>query len=297
MSQGLLKYGMAWLYCCVTVILLALGGCASNPAIDPTQQRFEASFKAGAEKLASGDWQRAGLAFAQAERTAALLDRRELRLRALFAIGAVAVMGEQDAAALQAYKQALAEADGLGDAHAAGVARAGMADVWRRSGDNAAALRAYDLALSRQALRAGSLEHVQARMGRALVWNAQGQVAPATAELQELEDLARPGPIAGQGTALSGVLSSVLANQATLLGASGQTGPAIAKAEEALARDRSAAQPFALAQDLELLARLYRQDGKAAEARAHAERALRAAQATGLSRAITRLQQLLDSLP
>jgi tetratricopeptide (TPR) repeat protein len=297
MSQGLHKHFMAWLYCCVAAALLALGGCAGNPAIDPTQQRFDASFKAGAEKLAAGDWQRAGVAFAQAERTAVLLDRRELRVRALFAIGAVAVIGEQDAAALQAYRQALAEADGLGDVHAAGVARAGMADALRRSGDNTAALQAYEIALSPPALRAGSVEHVQARMGRALVRNAQGQVAAASAELQELEALVRSGQSAGQGSALPGVLSSVLANQATLLSASGQTGPAIAKAEEALARDRGAAQPFALAQDLELLARLYRQAGKPAEARANAERALRVVQATGQSRAITRLQQLLDSLP
>lgn len=297
MSRGHLKHCMALLRCCVAAALLALAGCASGPAPDSGQQRFEAAFKSGSEKLAAGDWQRAGVAFAQAERVAALLDRRALRVRALFAIGAVAVIGEQEAAALQAYRQALAEADGLGDAHTAAVARAGMADALRRSGDNAAALQAYDTALLPQGLRAGSVEHVQARMGRALVWSAQGQAATASTELLELEGLARAGLIAGQGGALSGALSSVLANQAALLAASGQTGPAIAKAEEALARDRNAAQPFALAQDLELLARLYLQDGKPADARANAERALRVVQATGLRRANTRLQQFLDSLP
>jgi tetratricopeptide (TPR) repeat protein len=271
--------------CCAVALAALLTACASGPAPDLPLQRFDAAYRAGSEKFAAGELAPAAAAFAQAERVAALYDRRNLRTKALFAIGAVAATREQDPAAQQAYTLALTEAQGLSDAYSEAVARAGLADAARRAGDLPGALQQYDLALGSDALAPGSAERLQVRMGRALVWSASGQAAAARGELQALEAAAR--------AAASPVLASVLANQAALLRDGGELPAATAKAEEALALDRRQASPFALAADLELLATLYRQSGRNAEAQASLERALRIVQATGQSRAMERLQRLL----
>ena len=271
--------------CCAVALAICLTACASAPTPDLALQRFEAAYRAGSEKFAAGELAQAAAAFAQAERVAALYDRRNLRTKALFAIGAVAATREQDLAAQQAYAMALGEALELADGHSAAVARAGLADAARRTGDLAGALQDYELALVPDALAPGSDERLQARLGRALVWSASGQAQAALGELQALEAQAR--------AAASPVLASVLANQAALLRDGGELAAATAKAEQALALDRRRASPFALAADLELLATLYRQSGRNAEAQASLERALRIVQATGQSRVVERLQRLL----
>ena len=266
-------------------VLALLLGCASTPAPDIATQRFDAAFRTGSEKFAAGDLPQAAAAFAQAERMAALYDRRALRLQALFSIGAVAATREDGAAALQAYSQAQAEARGLADTHSQAVARAGVAELQRRAGDYAAALQGFDWALAPDALRPNSPERLQARMGRALVWNATGMAPAARDELLALEAQAR-----ASGSTL---LPAVLANQAVLLRDAGAVPAAIAKAEEALERDRRLSSPYALAADLELLGKLYLLSGKNAEARVNLERALRMVQATGQMRTVERLRQLL----
>ena len=274
-----------WQQAALCLLALLLAACASGPAPDPATQRFESALRAGSEKFAAGDLQQAATAFEQAERVAALYDRRALRVQALFAIGAVALTREQDQAALQAYGLALSEAHGLADAHSEAVARAGVAEVQRRSGALAAALQGFDLALAPDALRAGSPERMQAAMGRALVWSANGKTQAALAELQALEAQAR--------VAASPLLASVLANQAAVLRDSADAAAAIAKAEEALDLDRRQSNPFAVAADLELLGKLYRASGRNADAQVSLERALRVVQATGQSVAVERLKQLL----
>jgi tetratricopeptide (TPR) repeat protein len=251
-------------------------------------QRFEAAYRSGSEKFAAGELPQAAVAFEQAERVAALYDRRKLRVQALFALGAVAATREQDVAAQQAYALALTEAQGLADAHSQAIARAGVADAARRSGDLAAAMQDYDRALLDDALPPGSAERMQARMGRALVWSATGKAQAALAELQALEAQAR--------AAASPVLASVLANQAAVLRDSGDLRAATTKAEEALALDRLLSSPFALAADLELLGTLYQQSGKNGEARASWERALRIAHSTGQTRCAERLQGRISAL-
>jgi tetratricopeptide (TPR) repeat protein len=264
-------------------VLALLLGCASAPVVDIATQRFDAAFRAGSEKFAAGDLKQAAVAFKQAESMAALYDRRELRLRALFSLGAVAATQEDDLAALQAYTLALAEAHGLADAHSEAVARAGVAEAQRRAADYTDALQNFDLALAPDALRQGSPERQQARMGRALVWNATGRAA-AMDELQALEAQVRAGN--------SGLLSAVLANQAVLLRDTGSVPTAIAKAEEALELDRRQSSPYALAADLELLGTLYHLSGQHAEALASVARALRIVHSTGQLRSAQRLQQL-----
>jgi tetratricopeptide (TPR) repeat protein len=262
-----------------------LTACAHAPAPDLPLQRFDAAYRTGSEKFAAGELAQAAAAFAQAERMAALYDRRSLRIKALFAIGAVAATREQDLAAQQAYAQALTEAQGLADAHSQAVARAGLADAARRAGDLPAALQDYDRALVDDALQPGSVERLQARMGRALVWHASGQTAAARAELHALEAQAR--------AATSPVLASVLANQAAVLRDSGDLRAATTQAEEALAWDQRWSSPYALAADLELLGTLYRQGGRSAEAQTSLERALRIVQTTGQTHSAERLQRLL----
>jgi tetratricopeptide (TPR) repeat protein len=265
-------------------LLSALAACASGPAPDLPVRRFDAAFTTGSEKFAAGELAQAAAAFAQAERLAALYDRRALRIKALFSLGAIAVTREQDEVALQAYGQALTEAQGLADAHSAAVARAAVADIQRRAGDYARALQGFDLALAADALRADSPERLQAGMGRALVWSATGNGPLAWAALQALEAQAR--------ARASALLPGVLANQASVLRDSGDLPAAIAKAEEALALDQHGASPFALAADLELLGTLYRASGRVAEAQASFARALRIVQTTGQERSVKRLQQL-----
>jgi tetratricopeptide (TPR) repeat protein len=271
--------------CCAVALTAVLTACASAPAPDSPVQRFDAAYRTGSEKFAAGELVQAAAAFAQAERMAALYDRRSLRIKALFAIGAVAATREQDLAAQQAYALALTEAQGLADAHSQAVARAGLADVARRAGDLPAAQQDYDRALVDDALPPGSAERLQTRMGRALVWHATGQTAQALAELQTLEAQAR--------AAASPVLASVLANQAAVLRDRGDLRAATAKAEEALAWDQRLSSPFALAADLELLGTLYRQSSRSTEAQASLERALRIVQATGQTHSAERLQRLL----
>ena len=66
--------------------------------------------------------------------------------------------------------------------------------------------------------------------------------------------------------------------------------------EEALALDRAAANPYALAADLELLGRLYAASGRGTEARSSWERALRIVQTTGQVGAAARLQAVLGGV-
>ncbi|NVO05371.1 MAG: hypothetical protein HXX19_05240 [Rhodoferax sp.] len=260
-------------------------GCASAPLPDVATQRFDAAYRTGSEKYAAGDLQAAANAFAQAERMAALYDRRAQRLQALLSMGAVAATREDAAAALQAYTLAQAEARGLGDAHSAAVAAAGMAELQRRAGNYAMALQGLEQALAPAALRAESTERLQARLGRALVWNAMGQSAAARDALQALESEAR----ASHGT----LLPAVLAGQAVVLRDSGAVAEAIDKTQEALEWDRHFSNPFALAADLELLGKLYLVSGRNTESRVNLERALRIVQTTGQTRAVERLRQLL----
>jgi tetratricopeptide (TPR) repeat protein len=277
----ILHVRLRWALPCVLVLLL---GCASAPATDIATQRFDAAFRTGSERFAAGDLQQAAAAFEQAERMAALYDRRALRIQALFSLGAVAAVREQDQAALQAYGQAQVEAHGLGDVHSEAVARAGLAEQQRRAGDNGVALQGFELALAADALRPESVERLQARMGRALVWNATGMAPAARDELQLLEAQARASS--------SALLPAVLANQAVVLRDSGDVPAAIAKAQEALELDRRLSSPFALAADLEMLGTLYRARGNNAEAQASFARALRIVQSTGQARSVKRLQQL-----
>jgi tetratricopeptide (TPR) repeat protein len=272
--------------CCTVALAALLMACASAPAPELPVQRFEAAYRSGSEKFAAGELAQAATAFEQAERVAALYDRRSLRIPALFALGAVAATREQDLAAQKAYALALAEAQGLADAHSQAIARAGLADAARRSGDLAGALQEYELALVGDGLPPGSAERLQARMGRALVWSASGQIPAALGELQTLEAQAR--------TASSPVLAALLANQAAVLRDSGDVPAAIAKAEEALVLDRRLSSPFALAADLELLGMLYRQGGQEQQARANLERALRMVQSTGQTRSVERLRLALQ---
>ena len=272
---------------CATSMALALLGCASGPRPELPVQRFDDALRHASEKFAAGDLPKAAAAFAQAERIAALYDRRALRTQALLSMGAVAALREQDAEALQAYTQALNEAQGLSDTHAAGVARAGVADAQRRMGDLAAAAQSYGLALQPTALPAGSVEQLQARMGQALVWHAQGERSAARDALQALETQAR--------ASASPVLAGVLANQASLLRDQADIPAAIAKAQEALALDRLASNPMALAADLELLGQLQLAAQAPAEAQDSWERALRIVQTTGQGKAAQRLQQRLQA--
>jgi tetratricopeptide (TPR) repeat protein len=273
---------------CVVALSALLAACATAPALDFPVQRFATAYRSGSEQFAAGELTQAAAAFDQAERVAALYDRRSLRIQALFALGSVAATREQDQAAHQAYALALSEAEGLADAHSAAVARAGLADAARRTGDLPAALQHYQRALAADVLQPDSAEYLQARMGRALVWHASGQAQAALDELQTLEAQAR--------ALASPVLASVLANQAAVLRDRGEVRVATTKAEEALQRDRQGSSPFALAADLELLGTLYRDRGKTAEARDSLERALRMVQATGQARAVERLQRLLSAL-
>lgn len=267
------------------LFVLLLTACAGVPVPDLATQRFENALRNGSEKFASGDLQQAANAFEQAERVATLYDRRALRVQALFAIGAVAATREQHQAALLAYGQALSEAHGLADAHSEAVARAGIADVQRHSGELDAALQGFELALAPDALRPGSPERMQATMGHALVWSAMGKTQAALDALKVLEAQAR--------TVASPLLSSVLANQAAVFRASGDMASAIAKGEEALELDRRQSNLFALAADLELLGKLYRVSGRSFEAQISLERALLIVQVTGQDVAVDRLKQLM----
>jgi len=279
--KPLMALGLA---CAVTL----LGGCAGGAKVEVPVQRFEAAMQAGSDKYASGDLQLAATAFEQAERIAALYDRRALRVQALLASGAVFATREQEAEALLAYQRALAEAQSLADSHTVGVAWAGIADVQRRSGELTGALQSFEKALQPQALREGSTERMQARMGQALVWHAQGRSAAAREAFQGLEEQIR--------TAHPSLLSGVLANQAVVLRDAGEVAAAVAKAEEALALDRRAASPTALAADLELLGRLYLAAQRPADAKASWERAQRIVQTTGQAKAGKRLAALLQEL-
>lgn len=267
------------------LFVLLLTACAGVPVPDLATQRFENALRNGSEKFASGDLQQAANAFEQAERVATLYDRRALRVQALFAIGAVAATREQHQAALLAYGQALSEAHGLADAHSEAVARAGIADVQRHSGELDAALQGFELALAPDALRPGSPERMQATMGHALVWSAMGKTQAALDALKVLEAQAR--------TVASPLLSSVLANQAAVFRASGDMASDIAKGEEALELDRRQSNLFALAADLELLGKLYRVSGRSFEAQISLERALLIVQVTGQDVAVDRLKQLM----
>lgn len=274
----------------LAVALLALlQACAGGPPPDVALQRFHALLHSGSEQFASGQLARAAQTYEQAEGIATLYDRRALRLQALFARGAVAALRAQEETARQAYAQALAEAQGLGDGHSAGVAQAGLAEVARRAGQWEAALQAYGAALAPAALRPHSTEHLQARMGRALVWQAQGQTAAALQELSALLAQAR--------ASASPLLPAVLANQAALLRDRGDVPAALAAAEEALALDRQAANLYGLAADLELLGGLYRLGQRNAQAQASWERALHIVQRTGQNEAAARLQRALAGLP
>jgi tetratricopeptide (TPR) repeat protein len=272
----------------VLALALALSACASRPVPELAVQRYESAVRNGNDKLAAGDLPQATAAFAQAEQVATLYDRRALRMQALFALGAVAALAEQDEASRQAYAQALAEAQALNDAHGRGVAWAGLADTMRRAGDREGALQLYSLALAPQALRADSAERLQARMGLALVWHAQGDTPAALDALGTLEAQAR--------AASSPLLPGVLVNQAVVLRYKGDVHTALAKAQEALALDRLQANPAVLAKDLELLGGLYAANQSAALARDSWERALRIAQATGQSKLQARLKQALIAL-
>lgn len=286
MSRLLYLTGVpALMRACAVCLCTVLLGCASGPRLEVPEQRFDAALRTGSEKFTAGELQQAANAFEQAERVAALYDRRALRVQALLSIGAVAATREQDARSLQAYTQAWDEALALADAHASGVALAGMANAQRRLGDYGAALQSYSQALASTALRDGSVERLQARMGQALLWQAQGHTQAAHDALQAIETQAR--------ASASPVLSGVLANQATLLRDRGDLSAAIAKGQEALALDRVASNPMALAADLELLGRLYTAAQQSVEARTHLERALRIVQTTGQTQAATRLSALL----
>ena len=272
----------------VLALALALSACASRPVPELAVQRYESAVRSGNDKLAAGDLPQAAGAFAQAEQVASLYDRRALRMQALFALGAVAALAEQDEASKQAYARALAEAQALDDAHGRGVAWAGLADAMRRSGDNEGALQHYALALAPQTLRADSAERLQARMGLALVWHAKGDTPAALDALGALESQARAGS--------SPLLPGVLVNQAAVLRDTGDARSAIAKAEEALAMDRRQANPAVLAKDLELLGNLYQANQSAVQARDSWERALRIAQATGQAKLQSRLKLALTAL-
>ena len=271
------------------LVALGLSGCASGPALELPVQRFDAAYRGASAQFAAGNLPNAADGFAQAERLASLYDRRALRVQALLSIGAVAATREDDARALQAYTQAAEEAQGVRDAHALGVALAGKADALRRSGDGDAALQTYARALESAALREGSTERQQALMGQALVWHAQGQRTAAWDALAQLEGETR--------SSASPVLAGVLANQAVLLRDQGQPVAALAKAQEALALDRGASNPMAIAADLELLGRLHMAVQQPDHARSHWERALRIVQDTGQTKAAQRLLGLLGGLP
>jgi tetratricopeptide (TPR) repeat protein len=272
----------------VLALALVLSACASRPVPELAVQRYESAVRSGNDKLAAGDLPQATAAFAQAEQVATLYDRRALRMHALFALGAVAALAEQDEVSRQAYAQALAEAQALDDAHGRGVAWAGLADSMRRTGDNDGASQHYALALAPQALRADSAERLQARMGLALVWHAKGDTLAALDALGALEAQAR--------AASSPLLPGVLVNQAVVLRDKGDARSALAKAQEALALDRRQANPAVLAKDLELLGGLYAANQSAALARDSWERALRIAQATGQAKLQVRLKQALTAL-
>lgn len=268
---------------------LVLVGCASRPAPEASVQRFDSAMRSGADKLTAGDLPQAATAFAKAEQVAMLYDRRDMRLQALFALGSVASLAEQDEVARQAYAQALAEAQALGDAHNMGVARAGLADGLRRAGDLDGATHQYTLALAPQSLRADSAERQQATMGWALVRHAKGETGAALEMLNALEAPAR--------AAASPVLAAVLVNQAVVLRDQGDVQAALRKAQEALQLDRRQAYPALLAKDLELLGGLQRANQDEAAARDSWERALRIAQATGQTALHKRLTQALAALP
>jgi tetratricopeptide (TPR) repeat protein len=264
-----------------------LGGCASRAAQEVPVQRFESAMRSGVDKVAAGDLPQAATAFAKAEQLAVLYDRRELRLQALFVLGAVAALAEQDEMSRQAYAQALAEAQALGDAHSVGIARAGLADALRRAGDLDGALLQYTLALAPESLRADSVERLQARIGWALVRHAKGETSVALELLDALELQAR--------ASTSPVLPAVLVNQAVVLRDQGALQRAFDKVQEALLLDRRQANPALLAKDLELLGGIQqaRQDGAAAKD--SWERALRIAQATGQVKLGARMKQVLSA--
>jgi tetratricopeptide (TPR) repeat protein len=272
----------------VATTLALLLGCASRPVAEMPVQRFESALSRGAEKLAAGDLAQAATAFAQAEQVAALFDRRALRMQALFAMGSVAALAEQDTVALQTYTQALTEAQALGDAHSAGIAHAGMADALRHASDSDAALQHYTQALAPQGLRSDSTERLQARMGLALVWHAKGQTAAALDALGALESQLRASPNA--------LLPGVLVNQAAVLQGTGEQAAALAKAQEALALDRRQANPAVLALDLELLGNLYQANQNTPQAKDSWARAQRIAQVTGQGKLLVRVQQALAVL-
>lgn len=270
----------------VALVVLGISGCASGVPAPVPVQRFDAAFHHASTLFAAGHLQKAADGFAQAERIASLYDRRALRVQALLSVGAVAATREDDALALQTYAQAATEAQGEGDSHALGVALAGQADALRRSGNPAAALPTYARALQPNSLRADSAERLQALIGQALVWHTQGQHTAAWDALTQLERQAR--------NSASPVLAAVLANQAAMLRDQGLTDAALAKAQEALALDRAASNPMALAADLELLGSVHAAAKQTALARSHWERALRIVQDTGQSKAAQRLRRLLN---
>lgn len=268
--------------------LLSLAACSSGPTLELPLQRFEAAYRYASDKFAAGDLGKAATAFAQAERIAALYDRRNLRTQALLSMGAVAATQEQDAQALQAYTRAVDEAQGLADVRLQSVALAGLADTLRRMGDLAAALHTYERALGPAVLQPGSAEQMQTLMGLALVWFAQGKSEQAWNTLGTLETQAR--------AVSSPVLAGVLANQAVLLRERSDFQGAIGKAQEALELNRRASNPMALAADLELLGQLYVAVHQPQDAQTQWERALRIVQETGQNKAAQRLDGLLGAL-